>query len=64
VLRNESIRSTERLAMLLLCSACQSHSAAFVTCVMTTGFVRDRLYRISVTVGTVCVITAYSVMLT
>jgi len=64
VVRNESIRSTGCLAMLLLCSACQSHTVVFLTCVITTGFVRDRLYRVSITQGTVCIIIAYSIMLT
>ena len=64
MVRNESIRSTERLAMLLLCSACQSHIAVFLTCVITAVFVRDRLHRIGITQGTVCIITAYSITLT
>ena len=64
--RNESIRPTERLAMLPLCPAFQSHTAVFVTCVMATGFDRDGLYRISNPQGTVCtrIITAYCKMLT
>jgi hypothetical protein len=63
VVRNESIRSTERLAMLPFCSACHSHCDVLMR-MITTGFVRDRLNLISITEGTVYIITACSVILT